>query len=85
MTDAMLVQARRRVEAHGWRNVSLIESDIAHHEFPAGMAGVISTFALTLVAECDAVIARARQPRSRPADVWSCSTSRSPSGRLSGS
>ena len=59
MTGAMLVQARRRVEAHGWRNVSLVESDIARYEFPAGIAGVISTFALTLVAECDAVIARA--------------------------
>ena len=59
LTDAMLVQARRRVEAHGWRNVSLIESDIAGYEFPAGMAGVISTFALTLVAEYDAVVARA--------------------------
>jgi ubiquinone/menaquinone biosynthesis C-methylase UbiE len=59
MTDAMLAQARRRVEAHGWRNVTLVESDIARFEFPTGIAGVISTFALTIVAECDAVIARA--------------------------
>jgi ubiquinone/menaquinone biosynthesis C-methylase UbiE len=59
MTDAMLAQARRRVEAHRWRNVSLVECDIARYEFPAGTAGVISTFALTLVAEYDAVIARA--------------------------
>jgi ubiquinone/menaquinone biosynthesis C-methylase UbiE len=59
MTDAMLAQARRRVEAHRWRNVSLVESDIARYEFPAGTAGVIATFALTLVAEYDAVIARA--------------------------
>ena len=59
MTDAMLVQARRRVERHGWRNVSLVESDIARYEWPAGIAGVISSFALTLVPECDAVIGRA--------------------------
>ena len=58
-TDAMLVQARRRVEAHGWRNVSLVESDIARYEFPTGIAGVMSTFALTLVPECDTVIGHA--------------------------
>lgn len=59
MTDAMLAQARRRIEARGWRNVSLVESDIARYDFPGPIDGIISTFALTLVPEYEAVIARA--------------------------
>jgi demethylmenaquinone methyltransferase/2-methoxy-6-polyprenyl-1,4-benzoquinol methylase len=59
LTDGMLAQARRRIDARGWRNVSLVESDIARYDFPAQIDGVISTFALTLVPEYEAVIARA--------------------------
>jgi ubiquinone/menaquinone biosynthesis C-methylase UbiE len=59
LTDAMLARARARVDSRGWRNVSLVESDIAGYEFPRGVAGVISTFALTLVPEYEAVITRA--------------------------
>jgi len=58
MTDAMLAQARRRIQARGWRNVSLVESDIARYDFPGPVEGVISTFALTLVPEYEPVIAR---------------------------
>ena len=58
MTDAMLAQARRRVGREGWRNVELVASDAASYEFPAGVGGILSTFALTLFPEFDEVIAR---------------------------
>lgn len=61
LTDAMLNQARRRVAQHGWRNVSLFQADAADYVFPQGIAGVLSTFALTLVPAFDQVIARAAQ------------------------
>lgn len=57
VTDAMLAQAKRRVEAHGWNNVSLIQSDACSFQFPAGVNAILSTFALLLVPECAQVIA----------------------------
>ncbi len=56
LTDAMLVQARRRVKREGWLNVQLVQSDTASYQFPANLKGIISSFALTLVPEFDAVI-----------------------------
>ncbi len=58
LTDAMLEQARRRVERQGWRNVELIHGDALHADLPAGVNGVISTFALSLIPEADQVIER---------------------------
>jgi ubiquinone/menaquinone biosynthesis C-methylase UbiE len=52
----MLAQARRRVAENGWSNVDLVQSDAASFQFPNGVDGVISTFALTLVPEFDQVI-----------------------------
>ena len=34
LTDAMLDRARDRVKAHGWSNVSLVQSDAAEYVFP---------------------------------------------------
>jgi len=59
LTDGMLRQARRRASAHGWRNIELIESDAANFEFPPGLGGVFSSFALTLVPDYQNVIRRA--------------------------
>ena len=56
LTDAMLDQARRRVAAHGWKNVELVQSDAAQYEFPARVGGIISTFALTFIPDCARVI-----------------------------
>lgn len=56
LTDAMLTQARRRVESEGWGNVELVEADIAEYRPPADARGVLSTLALTLVPEYDEVI-----------------------------
>lgn len=56
LTDAMLAEARRRAQRHGWQNVELVQSDAAAYQFPQGINGVISTFAITLVPEYDQVI-----------------------------
>ncbi len=61
LSDAMLEQARERVLRHGWDNIELVHSDAAAYSFPAGVNGVLSTFALTLVPEYDQVIRRAWQ------------------------
>ncbi len=59
VTDAMLDRAGDRVRREGWSNVDLVHEDAARFRFPANVAGVISTFALTLVPEYDRVIAAA--------------------------
>ena len=56
LTDAMLEQARRRVTEHGWANVRLVQEDAAQFDFPSGLNGILSTFALVLVPECAQVI-----------------------------
>jgi ubiquinone/menaquinone biosynthesis C-methylase UbiE len=57
LTDAMLAHAQRRVEANGWSNVSLVQSDAAAFDFPAEVDGILSTYALSQVPECAEVIA----------------------------
>lgn len=59
LTDAMLEVARARVRRAGWDNVDLLRMDMTTYEFGAEVAGVLSTLALTLVAEYDDVIRRA--------------------------
>ena len=58
LTDAMLLEARHRVESAGWANVELVESDAADYAFPGDVAGVLSTFAMTMVDDYDGVIRR---------------------------
>lgn len=55
----MLEEAHRRVVDGGWRNVELVQGDALYYDFPADVNGVISTFALSLIPECDLVIQRA--------------------------
>jgi len=59
LTDAMLERARERVRVEGWANVDLVQADLAAYQPPGDLAGALSTFAITLVPEHDAVIARA--------------------------
>jgi demethylmenaquinone methyltransferase/2-methoxy-6-polyprenyl-1,4-benzoquinol methylase len=59
LTDAMLAQARMRVERAGWHNVELVHSDAAAFAWPAPVEGVLSTYALPFVPEFDDVIRRA--------------------------
>lgn len=56
LTSEMLDVARERVARNGWSNVELVQSDAAQYEFPRGIGGIISTFAITLVPEYDQVI-----------------------------
>lgn len=68
LTDAMLDVARSRVEEEGWRNVELVQADLAEYRLPEGAGGVTSTLAITLVPEYDAVIegaAAALRPAGR--------------------
>ncbi len=57
LTDAMLAQAEQRIEANGWKNVSLVQADAAAFEFPGEVDAILSTYALTQVPECRDVIA----------------------------
>ena len=59
LTDAMLEKAKSRIERNGWQNIRLAQSDAAKYVFPSSIKGVISTFALTLVPEYEAIIERA--------------------------
>ncbi|UCC63703.1 MAG: methyltransferase domain-containing protein [Anaerolineae bacterium] len=58
LTDAMLDAARKRAQSAGWSNIEFIQADMAEYEFPAGIAGVLSTFAISLVPQFDQVIHR---------------------------
>jgi ubiquinone/menaquinone biosynthesis C-methylase UbiE len=57
LTDAMLSRAEDRVAVRGWRNVELVQADAADFGFPAGVDAILSTYALSQVPECAAVIA----------------------------
>lgn len=56
LTDAMLEQARKRVEKQGWSNVDIVQADAVSFQFPPSVDGIISTYALTLIPEFDRVI-----------------------------
>lgn len=58
LTEAMLDEARQRIELKGWSNVELVHCDAADYEFPADLNGIISTFAITLSSNYDDIIRR---------------------------
>ena len=57
LTDAMLGRAQERIEKNGWTNVSLVQADAAAFDFPTGVDAILSTYALTQVPGCAAVVA----------------------------
>jgi demethylmenaquinone methyltransferase/2-methoxy-6-polyprenyl-1,4-benzoquinol methylase len=57
LTDAMLARAEERIERNGWRNVSLVQAEAAGFDFPGGYDAILSTYALSQVPGCAAVIA----------------------------
>ena len=67
LTEAMLAQARERAERAGWHNVEVVLSDATEYDFPVGVNGILSTFALTLVPEYDQVIAHGARTCTRGA------------------
>lgn len=56
LTPGMLACARERIEHYGWKNVELVESDIAAYDLPKGINGVLSTGVFGFVPECDRVL-----------------------------
>jgi demethylmenaquinone methyltransferase/2-methoxy-6-polyprenyl-1,4-benzoquinol methylase len=65
LTDAMLAQARQRIETNGWRNVSLVQADAAEFDFPTEVGAILSTYALSHVPDCGDVIAHGAAALSR--------------------
>jgi len=65
LTDAMLGQARQRIETNGWRNVSLVQADAAEFDFPTEVDAILSTYALSHVPDCGDVIAHGAAALSR--------------------
>jgi len=57
LTDAMLAHAQDRIEANGWSNISLVQSDAAEFDFPTEVDAILSTYAMSQVPECAKVIA----------------------------
>jgi demethylmenaquinone methyltransferase/2-methoxy-6-polyprenyl-1,4-benzoquinol methylase len=57
LTDAMLAKAQDRIAANGWGNISLVQADAADFDFPGEVDAILSTYALTQVPGCAAVIA----------------------------
>jgi ubiquinone/menaquinone biosynthesis C-methylase UbiE len=58
LTDAMLARAQHRIEANGWSNISLVQTDAVDFDFPTEVDAILSTYALSHVPECAQVIAR---------------------------
>jgi demethylmenaquinone methyltransferase/2-methoxy-6-polyprenyl-1,4-benzoquinol methylase len=58
ITDKMLDQARNRVEENGWKNVELIQSDIADYKFPSKLDGIFATGAIQYSLQYDNIIQR---------------------------
>ena len=69
LTDAMLAQAQRRIEHNGWSNVSLVQADAADYTFPAELDAILSTYALSHVPDCGAVIVRGAEALA-PGGRW---------------
>ena len=65
LTDAMLAQARRRTERHGWGNVRLVQADAAAYTFPAEVDGILSTYSLSHLPECEDLIVRGAEALAR--------------------
>ena len=69
LTDAMLAQAQRRAATSGWSNVSLVQADAAAFDFPTKVDAILSTYALSHVPDCAAVIAHGAAALS-PGGRW---------------
>lgn len=61
LTPGMLDVARSRVNRHGWKNVELIQSDIADYHFPGEVNAVLATGLFGYIPEYDRVIKSASQ------------------------
>lgn len=81
LSPEMLARARSRVHRRGWRNVELVAASAAEYEFPPRVDGILSTFALTLEPDYDAVVARGARSLA-PGRRWVVADLRIPRNRL---
>lgn len=58
LTPAMLAKAGERVEAHGWKNVELIQGDATRFQLREPADGVLCTFGLSLMPDYVSVMAQ---------------------------
>jgi demethylmenaquinone methyltransferase/2-methoxy-6-polyprenyl-1,4-benzoquinol methylase len=56
ISSNMLASARERVERFGWKNIELVQSDIAAYDFPKEVNRILSVGVFGYVAEYDHVI-----------------------------
>lgn len=68
-SDAMLAQAQHRIEAGGWRNVSLVQADAAEFEFPTEIDAILATYPHALLPASSQVIAHGAAALS-PGGRW---------------
>ena len=61
LSPKMLDVARRRVERAGWKNVELVQGDIASYSYPGGVNAVLSIGVLGYINDFDRVIKSAFQ------------------------
>lgn len=61
LTSGMLDIAWSKIERHGWKNVELIQADIAAYDFPEGVNAVLATGLFGYIPEYDPVIKTASQ------------------------
>lgn len=59
LSPNMLARAQERVARAGWKNIELVQSDIAVYDFPQGVNGILSTGVFGYISDCDPVIGAA--------------------------
>ncbi len=64
LTAAMLAEARKRIERHGWRNIELIEADVLQTDLPPGVDGILAAGVMQLLPDHDAVIRKCAEALS---------------------
>jgi len=79
LSEAMLEQAEKRINAAGWSNVELVHSSAADYEFPDGVDGIIATGVLTYEPDYDEVVQRGAKSLA-PGKRWAVFDYNMPTG-----
>lgn len=56
LTPGMLREAQTRVQKNGWKNVELVQADVADFDFPAPIDGIICSYAISLMPNFEEII-----------------------------
>lgn len=79
LSEAMLEQAEKRINAAGWRNVELVHSSAADYAFPDRVDGIIATGVLNYEPDYDEVVQRGAKSLA-PGKRWAVFDYKMPSG-----